>query len=91
MTDPTPMTPPRCADHAGLCSDLAAAEALAGDDRSDIAQLGADVRRLLERVHKIELRIAAVVGAGMILSPYLPRIVDALVPVARAACELAMR
>ena len=79
------LLPHRCADHSDLCADLAAAEALAREDHLERGELRGDLRKMLERIHGLELKGAALVSAAAFIGASLPRIIDAVIPAAHAA------
>ena len=85
------MHPTRCADHPGMQADLAAAEATMAADREDRAVIRSSLSAIETRLRNLEVRFAIVVGVGMVLSPYLPRLIDALTPVAHAIVAIAGR
>jgi hypothetical protein len=79
------LLPHRCADHSDLCADLAAAEAVAREDHLERGEIRADLRKMLERIHSIELKGAALVSAAAFIGASLPRLIDAIIPAAHAA------
>lgn len=85
------MHPERCIDHAGICADLASAEAREAENSRAWARLEASFAGLELRVRGLELRIAAWAGAAALLGAIIPRIIDSLTPAAHAVVALVGR